>query len=210
MHIPHLRLRSSLTAFVALVLASAPAAIAQPLHFDDVVLNAAGFNSSPFTSYRGYTFENFGVLTSASPFGTGNNPSSPTNFAYGQAFGSSYIYRTDVNFNFRTAFLSFRQLDLDASPATITVRGYRAGDVTATFEQDVLLTNANQRFDFYFDDIEELEFETDPLQAGGRSAVMALDDVDVSVVPEPASIALVASGLAGILLIVRRRNGRKA
>ncbi|MBC8088042.1 MAG: PEP-CTERM sorting domain-containing protein [Phycisphaerae bacterium] len=72
------------------------------------------------------------------------------------------------------------------------------------------LTNAAQRFAFNFDNIEELEFETDLLQANGRSAVLALDDVAVSVVPEPASLALVAAGLAGILLAARRRNFRRA
>ncbi|MBC8088043.1 MAG: hypothetical protein H7Z40_12315 [Phycisphaerae bacterium] len=87
---------------------------AQPLRFADVVTNAAGFSSSPFTTYNGYTFENFGVRTTASTFGSGSNALSPTKFAYAQADGSSFIYRTDIGFNFFTAYLSFRQLDLDA------------------------------------------------------------------------------------------------
>lgn len=207
------RNRRSLSAiaflFGATAVLAAPNANSQSLNFDNVTTNAAGFNSSAFTSYNGYTFEEFGVLTSASLFGTGNNASSPTKFAYGQAEGSSFIYRTDISFNFATAHLSFRQLDLDANPATITVRGYRTGDINATYSKDVLLTNSAQRFDFYFDNIEELEFETAPLQANGRSAVLALDDVGVSVVPEPASIALVAAGLAVIMLASRRRMFRR-
>lgn len=179
---------------------------AQTLNFDNVTTNASGFNSSAFTLYNGYTFENFGVMTNSSSFGTGSNASSPTKFAYAQADGSSFIYRTDIGFNFFTASLSFRQLDLDATPATITVRGYRSGDVNATFTRNVLLTNAAQKFDFYFDNIEELEFETDPLQANGRSAILALDDVAVSVVPEPSSIALLAAGVAVIAVVANRRR----
>lgn len=197
--------------FVGAVLTlDASTAHAQPLNFDNVTTNAAGFNTAAFTSYNGFSFENFGVLTSATLFGTGNNASSPTKFAYAQADGSSFIYRTDINFTFATAFLSFRQLDLDANPATITVRGYRAGDINATFSKDVQLTNAARRFDFYFDNIEELEFETASLQANGRSAVLALDDVNVAVVPEPASIALLAAGLAAIMVASRRRLSRRA
>lgn len=181
---------------------------AQPLNFDNVSTNAAGFNSSAFTMYNGFTFESFGVLNNTSAFGMGNNASSPANFAYAQAVGSSFIYRTDIGFNFFTAFLSFRQFDLNGTPATVTVRGYRAGDINATFSKDVQITNAAQRFDFNFDNIEELEFETGLLQDNGRSAVLALDDVAVSVVPEPASLALVAVGLALILLAARRRTYR--
>ena len=88
------RNRRSLSAIALLFSAAttfaAPNATAQVLNFDDVTTNAAGFNSSAFTSYNGYTFEEFGVLTSASLFGTGSNASSPTNFAYGQADGSSW------------------------------------------------------------------------------------------------------------------------
>ena len=200
--------RAAIAMLAGSVFAANADATAQALNFDNVTTNAAGFNSTAFTMYNGYTFEDFGVMTNSSSFGTGNNASSPTKFAYGQADGSSFIYRTDIGFNFFTASLSFRQLDLDAAPATITVRGYRAGDVNATFTKDVQLTNTAQRFDFYFDNIEELEFETDPLQANGRSAILALDDVAVSVVPEPASIALVAAGLAALAMIAHRRGRR--
>lgn len=201
-------LRNTFIAVVATTFAAGATLDAQALNFDNVATNAAGFNSSAFTLYNGYTFENFGVMTNGSSFGTGNNASSPTKFAYAQADGSSFIYRTDIGFNFFTAHLSFRQLDLDATPATITVRGYRAGDINASFTKDVQLTNVAQKFDFFFDNIEELEFETDPLQANGRSAVLALDDVAVSVVPEPASVALVAVGMAAIALLTTRRRRR--
>lgn len=201
-------IRRNLVAATTLVAATlvTPTVASAQLNFDNVTTNAAGFNSTAFTTYQGYTFENFGVLTNGSAFGTGNNAASPTKFAYAQADGSSFIYRTDIGFNFFSAYLSFRQLDLDATPATITVRGYRAGDINASFTKDVQLTNSTQRFDFYFDNIEELEFETSPLQANGRSAILAVDDVAVSVVPEPASLALVAAGFAALLLAARRRN----
>lgn len=200
-------LRRSFAAAAFLLAAIAPAAHAQ-LNFDDVTTNAAGFNSAAFTSYNGFTFENFGVLTSASTFGTGNNAISPTKFAYAQADGSSFIYRTDALFNFASAYLSFRTFDSNVNPLTVVVRGYRTGDVNATFERNISISNSAQFFSFQFTDIEELEFETSILQAGGRSAVLALDDVAVAVVPEPASIALLATGLLSIVIVSGRTRRR--
>lgn len=184
---------------------AAPRAHAQ-LTFDDVTTNAAGFNSAAFTTYNGFTFENFGVLTSASAFGTGTNAVSPSKFAYAQADGSSFIYRTDALFSFASAYLSFRTFDSNVSPFNMIVRGYRPGDINATFERNIQITNSAQLFNFQFDKIEELEFETVNLQANGRSAVLAMDNVAVAVVPEPASIALMASGLFAIIVVMQRKK----
>lgn len=208
MHMIFRKTRLSIAAVATLFTAVASTAHAQ-LNFDDVTTNATGFNATAFTNYNGFTFENFGVLTSASTFGTGTNAVSPTKFAYAQADGSSFIYRTGALFNFSSAYLSFRKFDSNVNPLTLVVRGYRPGTVNATFERSVQVTNSAQFFSFQFGAIDELEFETVQFQAGGRSAVLALDDVGLSVVPEPASIALLAAGLIGIVVVVHSRKRRR-
>ncbi|MGV3711261.1 MAG: PEP-CTERM sorting domain-containing protein [Gemmatimonas sp.] len=197
-------------AAIATVFSVATSTANAQLNFDNVTTNAAGFNTTAFTTYGGYSFENFGVLTNGSSFGAGNNASSPTKFAYAQADGSSFIYRTDATFNFASAYLSFRQFDQNLAPISVIVRGYRPGDFSASFEQSVELTNTAQLFSFQFTDIEELEFETGFLQAGGRSAVLALDDASIAVVPEPSTVALMATGLVAILVAGRKRSRRSA
>jgi hypothetical protein len=189
-------------AAAAVALAAAPAA-AQPLTFEGVATNAAGFNSAPFVSLGGYTFENFGVATTAS-FGTGANASSGTKFAYAFAgFGSSFVYRTDVRFNVVSAALSFRRFDGNVAPAAVTVRGYRGSD--AVFSTVLTVGNTASVFAINALDIEELEFETSALDAG-RSAVLAVDDLALAAVPEPATVVLVGAGGVVLAAVARRRR----
>jgi hypothetical protein len=197
---------TTLTALAALALA-APAAGAQTLDFEGVPTNAAGFNATPLTALAGYQLENWGVLTTANPFGTGANASSGVKFGYGVAgAGSSYIYRTDVNFNLAGASLSFRTFDGNVTPVDIVVRGYNGPD--ELFTRTLTLANTAQQFALGFWNVEEVEFETAALD-GTRSAVLAVDDVTLAAVPEPGTVLLVLPGIAllGAAAARRRRHG---
>jgi hypothetical protein len=189
-------------------LALAPVAGAQAratLDFEQVPVNAAGFNATPFTELSGFRFENWGVLSSAATFGTGTNASSGTRFLYGFArAGASFVYRdAPERWDLLGASLSFRTLDGDLSPATVTIRGFR--DADEVFVRVLTLTTVAQRFELDLRDVTEVAFETGALDAT-RSAVLAVDDLTVTV-PEPSSVVLLATG-AGMLLLVRRRRAR--
>jgi hypothetical protein len=203
-----MRVAAGLTA-AALSLA-APVAAQETLTFESVATNAAGFNATPFTGQSGFQFENWGVLTSGSVFGTGTNASSGSHFAYGFAgAGSSYIYRTDINFNLASAFLSFRTFDGNVDPAEVIIRGYRGPD--EVFTRTLSLTSSAQLFALGITNVEEIEFETSALD-GTRSAVLTIDDVSVSAVPEPGTIVLTLTGLGAVggVATIRRRRARAA
>ena len=192
----------------ACFLAIAPAAArARTTHtFEGIATPPAAGHTAPLASSGAYEFENFRVMSTAEPFGSGANASSGVNFAYGLAFaGASYIYRTDRNFTLFDAYLSFRAFDGDVSPATVVVRAYRGPD--EVFARTLTLTNAAQRFTFDFANVEEVAFETGDLDAA-RSAVLAVDDVRLGAVPEPATVALTAAGLLLVALGARPRARR--
>ncbi len=199
-------------AVAATVLAAAPAGAQQPtvLNFDaSPTATAAG----AFGAAGGYTFANFATLEASSPFGTGTNAVSGARFAYvvlqpgAVPFGS--VYRENLNWNLLDAFLSFRTFDGNTAPLTITVNAYRGfTDDDPVFTRDLVLTNAAQRFTFDWRDISEVEFLPDPT-GSGRPAVLAVDDLTVAAVPEPATVVLVGAG-AVVLLGAGARRRRSA
>jgi PEP-CTERM motif len=182
---------------------------AQTLNFDDVSTNTAGLNNN-FSRYNMFEFVNWNVATTAA-LGSGVNARSGTKFALGQDTFSS-IFRTDNrDFSVLSAWLSFRQFDVtqpDNSPVGITVNGFRGGSDVPVFSQFLLLTNTSQLFTLNFVNIDEIVFETAALRAGTRTVALALDDLSVNVVPEPATLALFAGGLCLLLVVVPRRRKR--
>lgn len=206
---PPVRLTVALLAAAALVTAATPAAAAaqktaQTLTFENVATNATGSNVAPFTTLGGYSFENWGVFTTATPLGVGNNAVSGNKFAYGFATFPQFIYRADPQlFDLTSAFLSFRSYDGNLTPGTITVRGYRGEN--EVFSRILTLTNTAQLFTFNWADVSEVAFESEALNTG-RSAVLAVDDLTLATVPEPATVALVGAGLVVVLGAGARRR----
>lgn len=197
-------LAASLT--ITLTITPASDAGAQTTHtFEGIATPAAAGHTAPLAALGPYRFESFRVMSTAETFGAGANASSGVNFAYGLAgAGASYVYRTDRRFTLFDAYLSFRAFDGDLSPATVVVRGYRGP--AELFARTLSLTSTAQQFTFDFASVDEVAFETGALDAT-RSAVLAIDDVRLGAVPEPGTVALVASGL---LLVVAGRARRRA
>ena len=191
------------------VLAAAPAAAQTPVTFtfENVATNPQG-TLDRLPPQGGFTFDAFGASTNTAGFGTGSNASSGTRFAYAYFEGPSQIYRLDnLDFSFVSAALSFRTFDANLSPASVVVNGYRGGAQTPAFTRTLALTNSAQTFTFGWGNVSELQFVTGSLSAN-RSAVLAVDDVTLSTVPEPGSIVLLATGLGAVALIGARRRAR--
>jgi hypothetical protein len=196
-------------AFVAFA-AAAPvgAAAAQPtvITFNAVPTTAG---AGAFATASGYAFTNFATLETGSSFGTGDNGLG-ARFAYvplGQGFGS--VRREGLDFFFQSALLSFRAFDGNVSgPLTVTINGYRGFDPAAApvFTQTVRLTNTATLFTFSGPGLSEVEFLTDGLEAGGRRAVLAVDDLTLASVPEPTTVVLFGAGAAVVLAAARRRR----
>ncbi len=200
----------AVAAAAALVAAAAPAraAGAQPtttISFDAVPAAGAG----AFLTTGGYTFTNFLTLETGSSFGTGSNGAG-ARFAYvglDQGFGS--VRNQAQNFFLESALLSFRAFDGNtAGPLAVTINGYRGFDPAAdpVFTQTVLLTNAATLFTFSTPGLSEVEFLTDRLEANGRRAVLAVDNLVLTAVPEPATVVLLAAGGAVLAVVARRRR----
>lgn len=157
----------------------------------------------------GYTFENFLTLESGSEFGAGNNGNG-ARFAYvglRQGFGS--VRRETRDFYLRSAFLSFRAFDGNTTaPVFVTINGYRGFDpeAPAVFTRTLQLTNSQQFFEFGSMGLSEVEFLTDGFEMGNRQAVLAVDDLTLATVPEPATVVLLGAGGAVVLLVGRKRR----
>ncbi len=203
-------MRTLLAGFAALVLAG-PAVAQDPFDFEDLALppinatSGLGLVQQEIGAYRGYDFFGIGAMSSAAPiFGTPAAASSGVKYAFVGSEGLGALYRFDLRgFDFFSAFLSFQPSGGQTDPAQIIIRGFRTGDTElASFTRSIALTSTVTRYDFDFRNLEQLEFET---VAG--VGFLAIDDLNVATVPEPATMLLFGSGLAGLAgLHLRRRR----
>jgi hypothetical protein len=200
--------RAVVVVTASLAVAAAPAAAQTPLTltFESAATNAQGV-LGVLPAQSGFAFENFGAYATTSALGSGSNASSGTRFAYGYAVGESFVYRLDgQSFGLLGAALSFRTFDGNVSPVQLVVNGYRTG-FDPVFTRTLSVTNSAQLFTFDWNDVHELEFVTTAFSAN-RSAVLAVDDLTLSTVPEPGSVVLLATGLGAVLLVGARRRAR--
>jgi hypothetical protein len=203
-----LRTAAAVAALAVTAVAPVRTAAAQPtvINFDSVPSATA---AGAFATASGYAFTNFSTLETNSAFGTGNNGVG-ARFAYVPlelGFGS--VRRETINFDLFGALLSFRAFDGNAAgPVALTVNAYRGFDAAAdpVFTRSVLLTNSAQLVTFDWFNVSEVEFLTAPLEGNGRRAVLAIDDLAVATVPEPATVVLVGAGAVLVAAVGARRR----
>ena len=200
-------------AVVALALCAAPAGAQPTLGFDDLPLGQPVSPLQPpaFTQarpYGGFEFAGFFVGSDAIP-GTGAGPVSGTQFAYvGSGVGFGEIYSPTAGFTGVSGWLGVRASGPLGAPATVTLRGFDVAG-NEVFTQALALTGTPTFFSIVTPLIDALELDTSALDADA-GAVVVLDDVAISTVPEPATVALLATGLVAVGGIARLRRRRAA
>ena len=190
-------------ALVALALAAVPAGAQPTLDFDDlpVAQPVSPLEPPTFTTpraYGGFEFAGFFVGSDEAP-GIGAGATSGVQFGYvGHGLGFGEIYNPTVGFTAFSGWLGVRAAGPLAGPATVTVRGFDAVG-TEVFTRALTLTGTSTFFSFDTPVVDALEFDTSALDADAAAgAVLVLDDVAISTVPEPATVALLATGLVAL------------
>jgi hypothetical protein len=194
-----------------------PAANASVLTFNDLAGTAmpgytalysyTGFYNAA-TTVDGFSFRNNsgGYDYVIGPDFTGNSAAS-----YQPYNGNDYFmgWRSYTMTAANQAAFSVSSLDLaswDSAPFSVTITGTRTDGSTITRTVDSSIINYSSTNDFQnivlsgFTNLASLQFST-----GGYSYI-ALDNIAVNDVPEPASLAIVGLGLAA-LAGLRRRKG---
>jgi len=126
-----------------------------------------------------------------------NQPVSGTNSIWSNGgFNLNFSLVSGGTFTFNSVWLASAW----AGPQTQTVNGYLNGVVVQSSTVN-LSGGGMQKFTFDFVGVDGVDFST----AGYN---MVVDDITVNgvVVPEPSSVALIAVGLAGLLVTSRRRK----
>jgi hypothetical protein len=202
--------RGLLAAFAALALCTVtplPALSAQTLTFDDRPLAQPVTPLTPAgapTTYGGFEFFNAFVNDDADIFTSGAGAVSGTQYAYvGHGVGFGELYRPSGTFTYLQGFFGVRSVGELLGTPSVILRGYDAGG-TEIFTQALALTTTPTFHEFAFGPIDALEIDTRALDADPGVGLFVMDDV--STVPEPGTIVLLVTGLAGIAVVARVRR----
>ncbi|HEX2165861.1 MAG TPA: PEP-CTERM sorting domain-containing protein [Longimicrobiales bacterium] len=184
-----------------------PAPVAAQIGFDDVVVPQGGcvgpglgeyVDDVWVGDYAGFTWTNMyacdddlAVAGFAAAVVSGSQ-------AAVNGFGTLGVFAGSL-FNFNSAYFT----TLLPSVFTLTVRGWRDGGIIYT--QDLALTQTATLYDIGFTGV-DLVTLGNPASTPDEAFVFAVDDVNVTVTPEPASLLLITTGVLGIAVVGRRRQ----
>lgn len=233
-------MKTSLRKFVAAaaLALSVPLAAAQTviLTFDDLAASAgpAGFfgTDAPFT-YQGFDFSNAtGTGSSwywapgADPYmsiGTTNisaTPSAPGVYDASVISSSTPFTLQSIVFSGQAGPIGIELVDIDGNshylgPNFNSPSDLGTGDASTSFGGTFALTEGwvepgNTGYWVFFVNNEKPDTWLTEIAIWGEGNTFAVDNIAVTPVPEPGTYALMALGLAGVVLVARRRRGSAA
>lgn len=173
---------------------------------------ATGLAAPAFTiDFNSTISGSFPGVVNGVDFGTSWQSNSPGNC--GGAFATQAVYNfgcippgfgpvnpASILFSAPVNGVAFNLITNDG--ATTTLTAFLGGNQVATFSQASNLTTPES---FWYG-FEGITFDRVDVREVGNNGSIGIDNVQVGVVPEPGSLALVAVGLTSLLVVARRRR----
>lgn len=212
MRLPHLAFAATLLALASQV------GSAQTLTFDDLTTRRSFFDQGIAGSYAGYHWGTtlFGTQSSLTGWASATVANPAVNPANPPVSGSSYVWNWDGPQSVFVDFLSptnvagayFSTLSPNApfnNAQFVQMLGYDASGTLVGTTAPLVLTDSYQFLDASFSDVRAIE-----VRANLPSRWWSMDNLTLNatttVTPEPATLTLFVTGLAGVFAAARRRR----